>query len=514
VRAALLLLLLVPPAAAEPRLDALLPHPAHGPAGEFVRLANDGPDAPLAGWSLRSGRASLDLEGTLPEHGTLTLARDAAAYRALTGAFPDAEARLPPLADDGGTLVLAGPAGEDAVTWEDAPPGMMLVRSADGWRQRHVGWTDLAPLSARAEAMPFTRDDALPAALAAIAGARSEVRVEVYELTSADLAAALHAALARAVRVRVLVEGAPVGGMPPGEAMRLSGLAADGAEVRTIGGSGEDRYSTVHAKFAVADGSTLLLGSENWGASGFPPDGQGNRGWGAVVRSADLARFFGAVWDADADTLRGDVRAWPAREEEALPPPPPGRLPDAAQANVTALVAPDDAFDAILALPASARSTLDIEFLQLPLAWSHGPSPLVEALRAAAERGVRVRVLLDGQDDANAATAANLTADATLRGLPLEARLAPFRVHNKGLLVDGQLALVSSVNGGEASMLRNREAALVVDGPAVGTYARAFDADWRDALPRQASALSPALAAPPAFALALLGVAWRRRRAR
>ncbi|MCA1813293.1 MAG: phospholipase D-like domain-containing protein [Halobacteriales archaeon] len=514
MRALLLAVLLLAPAAlAAPELDALLPRPASGSAGEFVRLANHAEEpAPLEGWALASGRRALALHGEVPAHGTWALARDADAYQAETGALPDAVVPLLPLADDGGSLALTGPDARDEVAWGPMGMGMTLTRAANGtWTERHVGWTEAAALAFRADVAPFTRHDALPTVLAALASARRVVEVEVYELTSLDLSAALAAAAARGVQVRILVEGAPVGGLPEGEVARLDGLAAAGAEVRTIGGSGQDRYSTVHAKFAVIDDALAIVGSENWGSTGYAPDGRGNRGWGALVRGPALAGFLADVWAQDADVVRADVRAWLGRTGEPLEAPPPGALPAFVAADLTALLAPDSAAPAILALPARATRTLAVEYLQLPLAWPQGPSPLVQALRDAAARGVQVRILLDGQDLDNAATAANLTAQAAARGWSLEVRTTEFRVHNKGMLVDASLALVSSVNGGEASMLRNREAALLVEGPAVRTYAQAFEEDWSDAAPAEAQALSPLVAAPPLFVLAALAVLRSRR---
>jgi phosphatidylserine/phosphatidylglycerophosphate/cardiolipin synthase-like enzyme len=521
-----------PPALA---LQAVLVAPVGGLA-EGITLRNTGQGAAaLDGWALRVGATEHALRGTLPAGAAFTLARNASAHRALSGQAVQQESPGLRLPDAEGSVVLAW-LGEarDAVAWgragpapwEGPPlpaprPGDVLVRAGGGghgaasWVERRAGVSAFAPLAAEAEVVPFTRAEALGVALRALAEARLEVRLEVYTLTSPELAAGLHDALARGVRVRVLVEGAPVAGMPDAERARLDGLAAAGADVRTIGGRGQDRYASVHAKFAVLDGEAVLLGSENWTPSGFAADGRGNVGWGVLARSPALATRLAQVWDDDADPLRADVRVWAGRGAEALLPPgalPP--LPPAAPANATLLLAPDGALGPMLGLLRNASSSLDLEELQMPLAWEDGPSPFVEALRRAAERGVRVRALLDGQPGGdNAPTAAALGDEARERGWPLEARLARgARVHNKAVVADGRQVLLGSVNLGSASVLRNREAALLLDGAAAERFGAAFEADWSAAAePPPAPRASPVWLAAPLAAAAALAV-WRGRR--
>jgi phosphatidylserine/phosphatidylglycerophosphate/cardiolipin synthase-like enzyme len=72
----------------------------------------------------------------------------------------------------------------------------------------------------------------------------------------------------------------------------------------------------------------------------------------------------------------------------------------------------------------------------------------------------------------------------------MEARLArigngyPDKVHNKGVIVDGDIVLISSINWNENSPSFNREAGVIIENPDAGAYFSAvFDADWKDAGP-------------------------------
>jgi phosphatidylserine/phosphatidylglycerophosphate/cardiolipin synthase-like enzyme len=100
----------------------------------------------------------------------------------------------------------------------------------------------------------------LPMVLGAIATARHTLDVAMYTLTDADVVAAMEAALAHGVTVRVLLDPSE----RPSDASAAS-LRAHGVAVRLYRSSGEK----LHAKAAIVDGSTVVLGSANWTVSGF-----------------------------------------------------------------------------------------------------------------------------------------------------------------------------------------------------------------------------------------------------
>ena len=95
--------------------------------------------------------------------------------------------------------------------------------------------------------------------------------------------------------------------------------------------------------------------------------------------------------------------------------------------------------------------------------------------------------------------AALINARAAAEGLPMEARLArigsgyPEKVHNKGVIVDGNAVLISSVNWNENSPSFNREAGVIIESPDAGTYfSDVFTADWEDAGPLPDDPSAPA----------------------
>ncbi len=100
----------------------------------------------------------------------------------------------------------------------------------------------------------------LPMVIAAIASARRSLDVAMYTLTDADAVAAMEAAQARGVSVRVLLDPSERPSDPSATSLRAHGVA-----VRLYRSTGEK----LHAKAAIVDGSTVVLGSANWTVSGF-----------------------------------------------------------------------------------------------------------------------------------------------------------------------------------------------------------------------------------------------------
>jgi phosphatidylserine/phosphatidylglycerophosphate/cardiolipin synthase-like enzyme len=136
-------------------------------------------------------------------------------------------------------------------------------------------------------------------------------------------------------------------------------------------------------------------------------------------------------------------------------------------------------------------------------------NPIVEELEAAAKRGVRVRVLLNdeavfaqaptpapgshpkGLFEAPAKRSRNLDTVCRLQNLAKSAKLAIegrivnvkraqiTYIHNKGIVVDGNKAWVSSINGTQNSVQNNREVALAIHSADAAKYFDlAFRTDW------------------------------------
>ncbi|MFB6108809.1 MAG: phospholipase D-like domain-containing protein [Haloplanus sp.] len=465
-----------------PRIVGAVPKPvADGDAGEFVVVRL--PDA--GNWSLADGEDTLSLPSDRPA-AVVAVSADPNATRELVSvpvvavpglALSNAGERLRLRRD--GTVV-------DTLVYRDAPEGERLVRTDAGTAWRPVG---LSPRDVHAFGHATVRGFLLPddpgVAVETIRSADERILLAGYTFTSERVADALLAADRRGLDVRVLLESTPVGGLSAREARLLDRLVAGGVAVTVLGGP-RARFAFHHAKYAVVDDRALVT-TENWKPAGV--GGRSSRGWGVVVDSSPVAADLASLFAHDA--AGPDAIPWAhyrrGRAFDAAPPAKgsyPSRFdPTAASARrVRVLTAPGNAESAVVGVVDAADDRVDV--IQPTIDRRHGP--LLRATVRAAERGVRVRILLSGawyDAEENRALVDSLDRLADRRDLPLSARVADphgrfEKIHAKGVVAD-DVVVVGSLNWTENAVSNNREVALAVRSEALASYfRRAFESDW------------------------------------
>jgi len=330
----------------------------------------------------------------------------------------------------------------------------------------------------------------------AIDRASGTVFVNMYEFSSPSLGASLVAAKARGVDVRVLIEGGPVGGISSSEKSLVWTVNRSGIPVNSMVSSETEHapYRYDHAKYVIIDNNSLLLTSENFKNSGLPPKGMsGNRGWGVYIQNSMLAGYFSDVFITDSGSRSvvpytgsaGDTEPVPG--EKRTPEFRPARFEGA---TVVPVIAPDTSYQ-IVDLLDSARTSIEIEQAYIKNETPYTLNPYLLAAINASRRGVHVRVLLDsywynveGPND-NDEMAALINRIGTSEHIPLEAKCIDLsvsqveKIHNKGVIVDDERVLVSSINWNYNSPNFNREAGVIIEHPGVARYFReVFDDDW------------------------------------
>ncbi|MFQ5909451.1 MAG: phospholipase D-like domain-containing protein, partial [Thermoplasmata archaeon] len=349
-----------------------------------------------------------------------------------------------------------------------------------------------------------------------IGRASGSILLNAYQFTSRALSDELVRAVTRDVDVRILIEGQPVGGVNSKELWLLENLTSAGARVRFLMDMPEDdifkRYVYNHAKYVVIDNTTLMISSENWGDNGYPEDGAGNRGWGVVIEDEPLAAYFARVFYEDWNPLRRDSLAFDYAVERLISfkdeEPFQGHellfadeLKVTDDVEVVAVVGPDNAMneETILELIGSAEERIYVEQFYLRRTWkvSGGiiTNPFLNGLIDAAERGCEVKVLLDPtwynvlREDTNdnddtvdflnsLESSGRITISAKLMNLEAHGLL---KLHNKGVVVDGNRVLISSLNWNYNSFARNREVGVIIRNEKIGAYfEQIFLHDWKD----------------------------------
>lgn len=355
--------------------------------------------------------------------------------------------------------------------------------------------------------------------------------LSLYTLEHPSLAVALAAAAQRGVRVRIMLDGAPPGGVTNLQKWCVRQIAEAGGEVYYMAVADDApkgykrRYRYLHAKYGIADERRAFVGTENLTLNAMPEPTEapvgGRRGFYLFTDATGVVAALRTLFDLDwRPTTFADLRPYEASHpkygappSDFAPPPPPlfpvSEAPFGDPLQVSGLMpflvvsAPENALrpDAgVQALLHRAGVGDEIVFVQMyehkffgesssnPIA---DPNPRLEAAIGAARRGARVRLLLDSFFDDpdglrnNRATVAYVRAIAEAEGLDLDARVGnptAGGIHAKLVLVrtGGEWwSAVGSLNGGETSHKLNREVVLMVEHPEI--YARlysVFERDW------------------------------------
>lgn len=315
-------------------------------------------------------------------------------------------------------------------------------------------------------------EEAFPALLQTIDSAQRSLYYEVFELhagekTTEAIADRLIAAHQRGVKVRMVVDALGAGELLGKKNSTLERLRQAGVEVRMY--DPIDRVEDFtdlhrnHRKVVVADQATAMVGGMNTGDRYYGPNGEDHlhdaflKIQGPAVR--EVAQGF---WDSWARSGGSEI----PREEREQPTPPPAA--DGNKVRILTHVPHEDADirAAYLTLINNAQHHINLENTY-PMA-----DDLVDALVAAAQRGVEVRYIVDPGRGPYAIPARKNYQRLLDAGVRIF--MYPGDVHTKAISVDGKIATVGSSNVDNLALHRNREMIAVMEDP---EYVRRLDAE-------------------------------------
>lgn len=362
-------------------------------------------------------------------------------------------------------------------------------------------------------------DEAYPAMLELIGSAKSRITLETYivdkDATTDRFFTALKDAAARGVEVRVLVDAA---GFRRGMVAQLDELSRHGIQARVfnpflfswtvVRGNNRD-----HRKILVVDGCHAILGGINISDA---QAGDGVSGWRDTSllvsgpAALDAERIFAETWEQGGrgffgKTLPLTILNPPKRlidepfiqlldgasgQARFIPEPCAGETASefdyhcsAATARVVAS-SPDRrnsaTYDLAIVGINGARERLDMSY-----AYFVPPLSVRRAILRAAERGVRVRLLLPGVTDVRWVREIGMKFYGELLRAGVEIYEWPHEIlHAKTMAVDGKWLVVGSANMDGRSYFLNYEANLAVTSAALAEEAhRRFAEDLRLARP-------------------------------
>ena len=295
-------------------------------------------------------------------------------------------------------------------------------------------------------------------------------------------------------------------------------------------------FELIHQKYAIADEERTLIVTGNWDKFMPSPDRQiAGQEWGIIIEGRETASYFSRLFENDwnlkpsvvaamakhavhpapdeIEHLTGEDAMERGYAEEVMPvvrmarkvPQFPEGTFQPKRRDILPLVSPANYHPVVIDLINKASSRLCIQqmyFSRLSkVEGSIVPVPdgktqaLLNALRGAHERGVKVDILLESTTQLSYHDERNLELfweflqlmRAGMKDSIRFRRVGPQRVlsffHNKGIIADGRAVVVSSTNWSDFSMTLSREVGvLMLDTEIAGWYAAVFDRDFANAV--------------------------------
>ncbi len=316
-----------------------------------------------------------------------------------------------------------------------------------------------------------------------INSANEDIRIELYSFTNPYIMDCLINAIRRGVHVTIILEKKHFTWTENEYTLYIAyKLNMSGAAVYL---ANHAEYPLLHAKFMIIDFKVVVVESANWVKSGVPVDpSYGNREWGIVIYSREVASRFLEIFNHDL------AIAIPYTPSQGIGEEPSRSIPSGSYEHpftsveitcpmkVLPFFSPDDSESVLKDILRRANESIYVEQPYIELRWDNRLNPLVTELQKAVERGVNVKVILGVRNSMNEETFEYLQgigADVVFMNLTSIRFL-----HNKGIIVDSKIVVVTSVNWSDEGVQENREAGIVIISESVAAfYENVFKYDWR-----------------------------------
>lgn len=269
--------------------------------------------------------------------------------------------------------------------------------------------------------------------------------------------------------------------------------------------SGPNRIfnNSYHTKVAVRDSSAFWLSSGNWSPSSQPliePGveqvlySKGNREWHVIIEDERLAQMYEKFIKYDMRQARAVGVPEAAPEMPDLLIPEAWLEPEAAivqdhpfvaktfatsgdPVRVKPLMSPDNYAKEILELIQNAESRLYLQFSYIRQPSTEKFDEIITAIANKMNNGLDVRVLV-GSNQVSEHSELLVSQRGWKRNM---FRRQTSKVHNKGILIDGKIAVVGSNNWSSDGTQYNRDSSLIFFSESIARYfTEVFLFDWNN----------------------------------
>ena len=349
-----------------------------------------------------------------------------------------------------------------------------------------------------------------------IDSAQSSIHIHLYQLTSHTITDCLIDAANRGIDITIVLEDNPFADAD--DRVESRGIAWElwnsGITVLWFGTTDNDEmtrpYRFIHSKIAVKDGNSVWVGSGNWKDSSFPRNyNSGNVDWGVFIDSNSYAAKILNILAWDEDTNNAHITSYNPNDNKLGKPSAsdgwyglsatdtihnePTIPIDSIESEFTiqTLVCPINCAENLVEAIDSANDRIDLSLQYLDLDWEYGwgESPIIAALEKAAERGVSIRLImnayyLESNEEVQEALDLfnenwNRTYGYDTTAIAMSTGEGISKSHNKGMIVDGEKVLVSSINWGSSSIMQNREVGVLIENQDLAAwFGHKWNMDW------------------------------------
>lgn len=366
--------------------------------------------------------------------------------------------------------------------------------------------------------------------------AKKTIDIGIYDFTASYVATILKDAMARRVKITLMLDTDHVKGEDEiFKELKQAGATCVSAPSCASANKSATVFRSSHEKFIVIDDEVCIVQSGNYSPNSIPmnvldgkADGHfrtGNRDMGVAVRSKALAKFLTTILDDDIKLELNTPQALAiAAAELALAPmlveAAPTKRPDKLfpsktfslnkPLSVQTILTPDNYMQVIPDVLKAAKGSVLIEQQYIHSA----DAPVADLLRAIADAKKNkpkfdVRIVLGKifSDKDLVKEKANLANMASRYGLKIGQNIRYIdttrlvHCHNKLIIIDGETVLVSSQNWSKAAVLENREAGLLFKHTGVaGYFTGIFEADWKTGQKKLPARIGVGVASPESLA--------------
>ncbi len=466
------------------------PYPYPKTNMEYVCILNpSGERVSLKGYYITDFEGKIYLNGSIAPNSKFYIAQNSSAFFSFFGFYPNityaASSGHFALANSGDEvalyhgstmvdLLLYGKVKYGGKGWSGAPLkisvghvlrriGVVDTNTPADWTNYHViGQSDFKPEEFNSSIEIFPYPDKWKEVLRFVRNSQRYLLVESYTLTSVAFQNALLERMKDGVKVKILLDGNPIGGISEDEKYIVNNLWLHGANISFMVNSPKDgiydRYRFLHAKFIVRDGKAALVSTENFDYASLSPCG--HRGYGIIVRSASLAKYLQGIFEDDDKHVQ-DIKEYRGEFKNASLAPRRLELRRGVfqsinlTAHIAPVLAPDFSVSSFNNFVSSQRAIL-VEALYIDhYVWNEIKNKTYLALVQYPESGENVKKF-NGEE-----------------------HYIPY-LHAK-LIIGDSAILVGSMNFGKSSIMNNRELSLIVHSPkAISYVSKIFYYDWNE----------------------------------